>query len=157
MLSIIAAHPVLSWFLFGIFCLVLELVMPGFFIFFFGLGAWCAALAGLVPHISMSAQILVFLVASIALLILLRAKFQKLFIGGARDVDTNDDFVPQGDLVEVVEDIVPPAAGKVKYGGSFWRAVSARPVASGERVRVVAKNNLILTVEAVQVETTEGE
>ena len=48
MLSIIAAHPVLFWFLFGIFCLVLELVMPGFFIFFFGLGAWCAALAGLV-------------------------------------------------------------------------------------------------------------
>ena len=74
MLSIIAAHPVLFWFLFGIFCLVLELVMPGFFIFFFGLGAWCAALAGLVPHISMSAQILIFLVASIALLILLRAK-----------------------------------------------------------------------------------
>ena len=153
-IGISSVPPALLWFLFGISCFVLELLLPGLLLFFFGIGAWCAALAVLLTPISLSMQILIFLSTSIVTLVLLRAKFQKMFKGTALEIDVGDDFVPAGAMAEVVEDIVPPAAGKVKYGGTFWQAVSDEPLACGSMVRVLAKTNLSLTVEAV---TAEGE
>ncbi|MDO5674734.1 MAG: NfeD family protein [bacterium] len=153
-IGISSVPPALLWFLLGISCFVLELLLPGLLLFFFGIGAWCAALAVLLMPMPLSLQILIFLSTSIITLVLLRAKFQKMFKGTALEIDVGDDFVPAGAMAEVVEDIVPPAAGKVKYGGTFWQAVSDEPVARGSRVRVLAKNNLSLTVEAV---TAQGE
>ena len=80
-LSFVLAHPALFWFLFGIVCLLLEMLLPGFFMFFFGLGAWCAALVALMPAVSFSVQILVFLAASLALLAFLRVRFKQMFQG----------------------------------------------------------------------------
>lgn len=148
-LFISAVPPALIWFLLGISCFVLELLLPGLLLFFFGIGAWCAALVILLVPMSLSMQILIFLSTSIVTLVLLRARFQKMFKGTAFEIDVVDDFVPQGAIAEVVEDIVPPAAGRVKYGGTFWQAVSEEPVARGSKVRVLAKNNLSLTVEPV--------
>ena len=150
MTALLSLHPALLWFLFGIFCFVLEMILPGFLVFFFGLGAWCAALTALVPGMPFAVQLVVFLVTGIASLFWLRARFQRMFKGDVRDVNVEDDFVPQGELAEVVEDIAPPAAGKVKYGGSFWQAVSPEPIAKGELARVLAKNNLSLAVEPVR-------
>lgn len=151
MLSTIAlVPPALLWFLLGISCFVLELLLPGLLLFFFGLGAWGAALTVFLLPVSLSVQIMVFLLISITTLILLRSRFQKIFKGTAIEVDVLDDYVPLGAVAEVVEDIVPPAGGKVKYGGTFWQALSEQPVASGDRVRVLSKNNLILTVEPIE-------
>lgn len=149
-------HPALLWFLLGIFCFVMELLLPGLLLFFFGIGAWGAALVVFLFPLPVSVQILIFLAISITTLILLRSRFQKLFRGTALEVDVGDDFVPQGAVAEVVEDILPPARGKVKYGGSFWQAVAREPIARGSMVRVLAKDNLSLTVEPIQTET-EGD
>ena len=153
-LGISSVPPALLWFLFGISCFVLELLLPGLLLFFFGIGAWCAALGVWLVSMPLSMQILIFLSTSIVTLVLLRARFQKMFKGTALEVDVGDDFVPEGAIAEVVEDIVPPAAGKVKYGGTFWQAVAEEPVTRGERVRVLAKNNLSLSVEPL---STQGE
>ena len=153
-LGIASVPPALLWFLFGISCFVLELLLPGLLLFFFGIGAWCAALGVWLVPMPLSMQILIFLSTSIVTLVLLRARFQKMFKGTALEVDVGDDFVPEGAIAEVVEDIVPPAAGKVKYGGTFWQAVAEEPVTRGERVRVLAKNNLSLSVEPL---STQGE
>ena len=156
MTALLSLHPALLWFLFGIFCFMAEMLLPGFLVFFFGLGAWCAALVALAPGMPFAVQLVVFLVTSIASLFWLRARFQRLCKGGVSEMDVADDFVPQGELAEVVEAVAPPAAGKVKYGGSFWQAVSEAPIAKGELARVVAKNNLSLTVEPVRAsEKTE--
>lgn len=153
-IGIASVPPALLWFLFGISCFVLELLLPGLLLFFFGIGAWCAALVVLLVPMPLSMQILIFLSTSIVTLVLLRAKFQKMFKGTVLEIDVGDDFVPAGAIAEVVEDIVPPAAGKVKYGGTFWQAVCAEPVERGEKVRVLAKNNLSLSVEPL---STQGE
>lgn len=145
-------HPALLWFLLGIFCFVMELLLPGLLLFFFGIGAWGAALILLLFPLPTTLQILIFLVISIITLVLLRSRFQKLFKGTSLEVDVGDDFVPQGALAEVVEDIVPPARGKVKYGGSFWQAVATEPIPRGSMVRVLAKDNLSLTVEPIPTE-----
>ncbi|NQS72161.1 MAG: NfeD family protein [Desulfobulbaceae bacterium] len=145
--------PALVWFLLGIVFFVLELMLPGLLLFFFGLGAWCVALAVLLLPLSLNIQILIFLLVSVIALVLLRSTFRKMFKGKVFEVDELDDFVPQGAIAEVVEDIVPPAGGRIRYGGTFWHAVAEQPLARGTKVRVLAKNNLIITVEP----TTQGE
>ena len=48
MIENILSRPELMWFILGLILFLLELVIPGFFIFFFGLGAWVTALVCLI-------------------------------------------------------------------------------------------------------------
>lgn len=146
----LSTHPSLLWLVLGIVCFLVEVALPGFFVFFFGVGAWCAALVALVPKMPITIQILVFLITSIVCLFLFQAKFKQMFKGTTIENGTDDDFVPHSEPAEVIEDILPPAFGKVKYRGSFWQASSSIQVSKGEFVQVLSKNNLCLTVEPVQ-------
>ena len=55
---------------------------------------------------------------------------------------------------EVIEDIMPPALGKIKYSGSFWQATADQPLMKGTAVRILEKNNLTVKVGPL---TTQGE
>jgi membrane protein implicated in regulation of membrane protease activity len=48
MIENIFSRPELFWFILGLVFFLAELIIPGFFIFFFGLGAWMAAVACLI-------------------------------------------------------------------------------------------------------------
>ena len=85
---------------------------------------------------------------------LLRATVKKVFLGRVLEVDAMERSIPPGATGEVIEDIVPPAAGKIKYGGSFWRATADRPIRAGTVVTIVEKNNLSIRV---RVAGPEGE
>ena len=146
--TLLALHPALLWFLFGIVCFVAEMLLPGFFVFFFGLGAWCAALVALTP-MPLGGQVLVFIATSVASLFWLRATFKKMF-GGAAHVERGAVTLPKDALAVVVEAIRPPVPGKVKFGGSFWQAQCDAPIEEGATVRVLVKNGLVLTVEPLE-------
>ena len=60
------SDPAVIWFLVGLGLLLLELVLPGLVILFFGVGAWVTALVCAFTDISLNWQILIFLVASLA-------------------------------------------------------------------------------------------
>ena len=153
-MSLSAVSPVLAWFLLGILLFALELALPGMIVFFFGVGAWCAALAVLLLPMSLAGQLLVFLVTSLVALVLLRATVKKVFLGRVLEVDAMDNDIPPGATGVVVEDINPPAAGTIKYGGSFWQATADRAIAKGAIVAIVEKNNLSIKVSPAE---TEGE
>lgn len=138
--------PVLAWFLIGILFYVVELVLPGFVVFFFGIGAWCTALAVYLADISISAQLGVFLVTSLVTLFLLRKYLQSVFIGSAQQDDASVKAQPVADTGIVEEDILPPGQGRVKYGGSFWKAVADEPISAGTTVKIISQNNLEVKV-----------
>ncbi|MDO9339567.1 MAG: NfeD family protein, partial [Bacteroidales bacterium] len=72
MIANIFSRPELFWFVIGLGLFLLELVMPGFFIFFFGLGAWVTALVCLIGDPGTNLQIIIFAVISVLSLIALR-------------------------------------------------------------------------------------
>ena len=113
-MSILSFSPVLLWFLAGIVFLALELVLPGLIVFFFGIGAWCAALAVFLFPIPLTTQLLIFLVASLVALLLLRSTLKKVFLGRTLDVDAMNGAIPADATGEIVEDIAPPATGTIK-------------------------------------------
>lgn len=153
-MSFVSFSPILIWFLAGIIFFGLELLLPGLIVFFFGVGSWCAALAVYLLPIPLSGQLLVFLGASVVALVLLRATLKKVFLGRQFEKDAMENKVAEGSSGVVIEDIIPPAAGKIKYAGSFWQATAEESLAKGTVVRVVEKNNLTVKVCATE---TQGE
>lgn len=71
--------PVLIWFLLGIGFFVAELILPGFIMFFFGIGAWCVAAVLAMAGLSLNTQLSVFLVSSLISLFLLRSWLRSIF------------------------------------------------------------------------------
>ena len=85
-LSEILADPAVIWFLVGLGFLILEFVIPGLIILFFGVGCWFVSLWILIaPDFSFSYQLLIFLITSILSLVLFRKSLKKWL-----DVKKND-------------------------------------------------------------------
>ncbi|RUA12900.1 MAG: NfeD family protein [Flavobacteriia bacterium] len=144
--------PVLLWFLVGIAFFVVELAQPGFIIFFFGLGSWCTALVVYFFDLSLSGQLMVFLATALGMLFLLRSWLRGVFTGSSLQEDDSINVEPLATTGVVIEDILPPAHGRVKYGGSFWQAEAAEPISAGTTVRIVEQKNLLVSVRPAEKE-----
>lgn len=144
--------PVLAWFLVGVVFFTIEFALPGFIIFFFGIGAWCAAMAVYLIDLSLSAQLMVFLVASILSLLALRSYLNGIFRGKVSIDHDSVNVSPATATGVVIEDILPPAEGKVKYGGSFWRASAEGSIKAGTVVTIVEQQDLLVKVQAAPIE-----
>ncbi|XOF33483.1 MAG: NfeD family protein [Candidatus Electrothrix sp. YB6] len=149
--------PVLIWFLLGIGFFVMELAAPGFILFFFGIGAWCTAAVLALIDFSLPVQMIIFLVSSLLSLIILRSWLHSVFLGGSSEESdsVNVDSMPTTGVV--TEAIAPPAHGRVKYSGSFWRAVADEPITESTVVQIVERKDLILHVRPLVTETDEQE
>ena len=64
--------PEIIWALVGIILLLLEFMMPGLIIAFFGVGALIVALICFLTDISLNTQLLIFIVSSVLSFILIR-------------------------------------------------------------------------------------
>ena len=144
--------PVLLWFLTGIFFFTVELALPGFIVFFFGLGAWCTSLAMYFFNPSLSGQLTIFLITSLLSLFLLRAWLRGVFRGSSRQQDDSVNVEPVASTGRVTEDILPPARGKVQYGGTFWQAEADEKILTGSVVNIVEQNNLLVKVQPADME-----
>ena len=135
----------LIWLLTGVVCFLLEMALPGFVIFFFGVGAWVTSIMCWLMPISLNTQLVIFLVASLVSLLTLRPLIRKTFLGDVTD-EGGDVMVTTGDTAEVVEDILPPAEGKIHYSGAQWRAVAEEVIEKGSIVTIVSQDGLCMKV-----------
>jgi membrane protein implicated in regulation of membrane protease activity len=127
-------NPTLLWFLLGLALILLEFVVPGVILVFFGIGAWAAAVTtyfGLTA--SFQSQLLVFAV-----------------MGDVQDQTKNlDEF--SGQRVVVLEDVIPnKMEGAVEFKGARWRAVSDEHIKNGEMAIVTGVDGIILKVRKIE-------
>lgn len=135
------------WLVTGLFLMFLELLTPGFVVFFFGLSAMTVALlARLFPGMGAGWELGLFSAFSVFYIVALRKWVKGVFEARrARGRSPEDGEV--GRAVRVVRAIRPPEAGRVELFGAEWDAVSVRELPEGAAARVVARDNLTLTVE----------
>jgi inner membrane protein len=147
MITNVFSRPELFWFILGLGLFLLELVMPGFIIFFFGLGAWVTALVCLIGHPGVNLQIILFAITSTLLLIALRKIIQKKFLNskGTRSDDVDDEFTGKEALAK--SDFGGIKQGKVEFKGTSWTAESTSEIKEGQRVIIIEKNSFKLIVE----------
>lgn len=142
--------PWLIWCLVGLGLLLLELAVPGFVLFFFGLGALCTALVSLLFDPGLNGQLLIFIVSSLFSLLLLRRFVKRAFTGDTEEPSVDQPLAVKGERVVVEVEIIPPAEGKVRYSGTTWRARADEPIEAGKVVEVVEQDGLVMIVKPLE-------
>jgi membrane protein implicated in regulation of membrane protease activity len=150
---ILTLESSLFWFLLGIALLVIELIMPGFVVIFFGIGAIITAgvsYAGLTDNTAV--QIVIFIVSSVISLLLFRRKWSESFKGKvARKMkagESIDDISGQKAIVK--EDIIPSKLqGKIEFNGTLWEVECDDEIKAGEIVEITERKNVKLKVKKI--------
>jgi membrane protein implicated in regulation of membrane protease activity len=129
------------WEIAGLALVLLELAVPAFFVIWFGFGAMLVGLVLLVaPGLALSAQIGVWVLASVAMTVLWFRVFKrsqhKTLVGTAAG-----EVI--GEIGLLVSAVAPFERGKVRFqrpvlGAEEWACVAESAIAAGERVRVVS-------------------
>ncbi|MFN0108660.1 MAG: NfeD family protein [Blastocatellia bacterium] len=129
------------WLILAAIFIGIEVLTPGFFLLWFGVGALAAMLLALLGINSIAAQIIVFLIVSVALLVASRTIFERFLplSSSARGLKTNvETMIGQiGTVVEPSRGALHQAA--VKVYGSTWTAFpieGEKLLAEGETVTV---------------------
>ena len=142
----ILSDPAVIWFLIGLGLLLLELVLPGLVILFFGAGAWVTALVCAFTDINLNWQILIFLIASLLGLVLLRKYLKRKFFSRTdKEVEEQlEEFI--GHRARAIENF-KDGNGKVEFKGTHWTATCKEPVSKGDWVVIRSKESLTFRVE----------
>jgi len=141
--------PSLAWFTFGFTLFLFELVTPGFFLFFFGVGAWLVSLVQLVSpegalnHVE---QLALFITSSVVCLALFRSRLSELLNRETNEASALVEQEQVGRRVSVVRAISPDHPGRVLVHGVEWSARSDEALAEGEVAEVVGRESITLVV-----------
>lgn len=137
------------WVLGGLGLVLLELLVPSFFIIWFGLGALLVGLSVLaLPSLSLTAQVAVWIVASVVMVVLWFSVFKrsqhKTLIGTAAG-----EVI--GEVGLLVSAVAPFQRGKVRFqrpllGAEEWVCMAESAITAGERVRVVSVEGSFIKV-----------
>lgn len=140
--------PEVIWFLIGVGLLLLELVVPGLILVFFGVGAWVTAAVLLVFDISLNSQLLIFILTSISSLLLLRQSIRKRYMDisiGSFSESLDNSFI--GNKAVSLTTISPSKNGKVEFNGSQWEACSEQEIEPRMTVKIIGMKSIKLIVE----------
>jgi membrane protein implicated in regulation of membrane protease activity len=129
------------WLIIAAIFVVAEVLTPGFFLLWFGVGALAAAIMALLGVGSLAAQTLVFLVVSVALVIASRTILERFF---DRPADMNRFRTGIETIIGQVGTVVESSRGALNEGavsvyGSVWTAFPSegeRPLQEGDSVAV---------------------
>ena len=141
--------PWWMWMVAGFIMLATEMVVPGFFLLFFGIGA---VLMGffqlLVPGVELWVELLIFLSMSSLWLALFRRKLVA-YIEKKNPPKAVDSI--QGEFAMAMEDIAPGQISKAELRGSSWNALNlgVTVIVKGQRCRVELMDGLTLHVRSM--------
>ena len=138
-----------NWVVLGFVLLLLELVFPGVFFVWFGLGALLTALVSLLfynlPWIAFwEVEVIFFLIFSIIMVLIGRNFFR-------RDRETDEPLLNRrtdqiiGKTV-VLEEPVRDGKGRIRFDDTIWR-IKGPDLPEGTEVKVVAFENGVFTIE----------
>jgi len=139
------------WMYAGALLMLMELLAPGFVIFFFGLSAATVGLCRFAFNeaFDLTWQLASFSAFSIVYLVFLRRWMKKIFAGTVETSRADFQNENVGRIGKVTVAVNPPLAGRVMIGDAEWNAVSETPLAVGADVRVTAQNNLTVKVASI--------
>lgn len=151
-MEILGLNASLFWFLLGVAFLVLEALTPGFFLMFFGLGAWATAALVFFLPLSAALQWAIFSVVSVLSLAVLRSRLKSIMASGKKEEMTDDPIFSEqyiGREVIVLKDVSIDEPGLVELNGTNWNAKTEGPeIKAGRRALVHRLEGLTLIINS---------
>jgi membrane protein implicated in regulation of membrane protease activity len=140
------------WLGFGIICIISELLLPGLVMVFVGFGALTVSLGMYLGYLDLVyAQFITFFISSIIYLIPLRLLVLRYVPTSTKKVDINEDRNAIGNIVDVVEDIIPGRIGRINYSESSWNAKveGEESILKGEKATITGRDNITWIVKKI--------
>lgn len=142
------------WIVLGIALVIAELAVPAFFVIWFGLGALAVGLLLAVLPLGETAQVALWIVASLAMVVLWFKVFKRGEYLRSKTRAGQSDGDSIGEIGLMSKAAEPFARGRVRFqkpllGAEEWECMVDAPIAVGERVRVVAVEGSFLKVVKV--------
>ena len=147
MIEYLSQNVWLIWVLASIICLLLELTSGDLFILCFSIGALCSAVAAALG-VGWVLQILIFAFFTLLSIFFVRPVALRWLHRNEDNRLSNADAL-MGRVGIVSETIEEGGYGRVAIDGDDWKAVAldGQSIGQGERVTVVGRESIILTVE----------
>lgn len=147
MIEYLSQNVWLIWVLASIICLLLELTSGDLFILCFSIGALCSAVAAALG-VGWVLQILIFAFCTLLSIFFVRPVALRWLHRNEDNRLSNADAI-MGRVGTVSETIEEGGYGRVAIDGDDWKAVAldGQSIGQGERVTVVGRESIILTVE----------
>ena len=137
------------WFGIGLLFFLLEFILPGFILFFFGIGAWIVAILSLFTDISINIQLAIFLASSLLSVLLFRKWLRdRLGVDTRTPQILEDEYI--GKIARAETHIAPGIRGKVEFKGASWDASSTDNIAPGENVIITETRSILLIVKSTK-------
>jgi len=137
------------WIIIGFVFFLLEFVFPGLILFFFAVGAWIVAVLCLFLDLSINQQLIIFLISSVATILLFRKWLSKILWKRKHSTELlEDEFL--GKIAKAETAISPGENGKVDFKGTTWQAASDDFIGKGENVIIVGNESILLLVKSTK-------
>lgn len=144
----IFTNPPVIWFLIGLFFLVLELIIPGLIILFFGVGACLTSLVTWAFEPSVDIQIIVFIITSVIGLFVLRKYLKKALLKSGetkQKVSIESEFIGKHAIADC--DFDANHTGKIIFKGAPWSARCDVAITKGQEVEIIDKDSITLIIK----------
>ena len=142
--------PIIIWFVVGLVLILMEFIIPGLVIVFFGLGAWITAIfVSIFPEMAFWVQMMIFTVFSVGALVLLRRTLKKRFFSNQEGAESEglDDYIGQK---AVVEKAIVGGVGKILFKGVSWSAYADEDIPEGAKVTIIDKDSIKLKIKPMK-------
>jgi membrane protein implicated in regulation of membrane protease activity len=137
------------WIIGGFVLFLLEFLLPGLILFFFAVGAWIVAILCLFLDLTINEQLIIFLISSIATILLLRKWLSKILWKRKHSTELlEDEFL--GKTAKALTAILPGENGKVDFKGTTWQAASEDAIEKGENVIIIGNESILLLVKSTK-------
>lgn len=144
MIELINENLWATWAIIALVCLITELFTGSFYIICFSVGAIAAVLVSFLGDIYV--QLAVFIVVSFTSIFLVRPLVMRWLHHENDFVPSNADAI-MGRMAMVSQDIPANGYGRVALDGDDWKATAKESLSKGEKVIIVDRDSIILTVE----------
>jgi len=144
-------NPVTIWLLVGLLLSLLELVVPGTYLIWFGFSAFAMSVLVFTVTLDITAQLFWFALFSSVFAVIGLFAYRYIFkrTQTPKEYQNLNDSAQQlvGRKVTIAEEVEDNQT-KVKIGDSFWLAYTEKPLKKGDTAKVVGvKDSLILIIE----------
>lgn len=136
------------WLMTAIIFFILEIFIPSFVVFNFGVGALFASLAAIIG-LNVEWQVFIFSIFTLASFFLVRPALKKWAYKRSHQVKTNYEAL-EGRIGVVTETIdLSKNSGRVKLDGDFWmaRTKDGSTIEVDSAVKVLKLDSIVLEVE----------
>ena len=135
----------LVWILVSILCLIIELGSGDLFLLCFAIGALGGSLSAALG-LNVVWRIVIFAICTVLSLAFVRPVALKLLHRHDQNRVSNADAII-GRTGVVSEDIPAGGYGRVALDGDDWKATADKAIAKGEKVKILSRESIIITVE----------